>query len=319
MKHLLFAITAAALCSAFADEKKSETELAEQKAPILWGFGNYGIYTGYQLYGSIVNTEPTLQGYFEVNGNLPFQVGAMDDLGYLGVGLWNNSDLTGKRTASYRRALNEFDFNIHWGKTFWFDDEKTWGLTYRSSVVWYFYPHTGGKRDGLICFLEGGSRGTRTTFDWDHYFELANPYLIPYINIVHEYEQSHGNLLQFGVKKPFQITDQLSVCPFIEAVWRNRNYGWCFSNYGTQAFPYDSNFDNKIEAGIATIKLELDATYMFNDWIGIFAKVAYCQNVDPNLRHEANEIGSPRCPWGGEAYGRWNEFCWGGAGVCVSF
>ena len=297
MKKLMFAVCAAALCSAFADEKKAETELVEQKAPILWGFANYGIYSGYQLYGSIVNTEPTLQGYVELNGNLPFEVGPMDDLGYLGVGLWNNSDLTGKRSADYRRAFNEFDPNIHWGKTFWFDDEKTWGLTYRTSFVWYWYPVTSNRHPV-----------NPITMDWDHYFEIANPYLIPYLNVVHEYRRSDGDLLQFGVKKPFQLTDQLSVCPFVEFVWRNHNYGWCFTNNGF-------NFDGSpMRPGLATMKLELDATYMFTDWIGVFAKVAYCQNLDDNLRDAADD---PQM--GGATYGRWNEFCWGGAGVCVSF
>ena len=328
MKKLVAAAFAATAMAAFADaekvdgnsakvEKPAEVE-QESGAPIFWGFANYGIYSGYQLYGSIVNTEPTLQGYGEVNANLPFEVGPLDDLGYFGGGIWCNSDLTGKRSSSYRRAFNEFDFNVHWGKTFWFDDDKTWGLAYRTSFVWYFYPHTGGKRDGLALWYAGDvtdptrRRGTPTTMDWNHYFEVVNPYLIPYLNVVHEYEQSNGNLLQFGVKKPWQITDAFSVCPFIEFVWRNRNYNWCFSNYGL-----DPDYQ-KIDAGLGTMKLELDATYMFADWIGVFAKVAYCQNLDPNLREAANYVGSPRCG-DGAAYGKWNEFCWGGVGVCVNF
>jgi len=305
MKKLLITMCAAATITAFAETKKAEAEktkpaeVAQAKAPILWGFANYGFYTGYQLYGSIVNTEPTLQGYAEVNANLPFQVGPMDDLGYLGGGIWNNSDLTGKRNASYRRAFNEFDFNIHWAKTFWFDDAKIWGLTYRTSVVWYYYPHTGAKRAGC---------GTPTTMDWDHYFELVNPYAIPYVNVVHEYRRSDGDLVQFGVKKPWQITDEFSVCPFIEFVWRNHNYGWCFTNYGY-------NHDGSIMApGLATMKLELDATYMFTSWMGVFAKVAYCQNLDDNLRDAAADV-----RMAGDAYGRWNEFCWGGVGLCFNF
>ena len=99
MKKLMAAVCAASLLSAFAEEKKGEAEIAEEKAPILWGFGNYGIYSGYQLYGSLVNREPTLQGYVEVNANIPM------DLGYLGVGVWNNSDLTCERKDSYGRIF----------------------------------------------------------------------------------------------------------------------------------------------------------------------------------------------------------------------
>lgn len=38
----------------------------------------------------------------------------------------------------------------------WFDDEKTWGLEYRMSVIWYYYPHrrhdhmTGGLATGKL-------------------------------------------------------------------------------------------------------------------------------------------------------------------------
>lgn len=300
MKKLIFAVAVSTALVGFADGEKPE-EVQSSKPPIVWGFGNYGFYSGYQLYGSIVNTEPTLQGYFEINANLPFEVGPMDDLGYLGGGVWSNTDLTGKRNESMRRAFNEFDFNVHWGKTFWFDDEKTVGLTYRTSVVWYWYPHTGGNRES-----------TKTTMDWNHYFELANPYVVPYINVVHEYLLSDGNLLQFGVKKPFEIeaVEGLTLTPFIELVWRNRNYGWCFSNFG------NGPDGEKIGAGLATLKLELDATYMITDNFGVFAKVAYCQNLDPNLREAADycyDLGDGSC------YGRYNEFCWGGVGLCFSF
>lgn len=266
---------------------------------IVWGFGNYGFYSGYQLYGSILNPDPVLQGYIEVNVNLPFAVGPLDDLGYIGGGYWCNSDLTGRRNASYRRAFNENDPNVHWGKTFWFDDERTWGLDYRTSVIWYCYPRTGGRNPV-----------NRITMDWNHAFSLVNPYLIPYITAVHEYRRTDANLVQFGVRKPWQITDGFSVTPFVELVWRENCYGWCFSNYGL-----DKN-GNMIPGGLATLKIELDATYMFTKNFGLFAKVAYCQNIDPDLR-DAADI-ARRAP-NDDGYGCYNEFAWGAVGVCLSF
>ena len=282
-------------------EVVAEAEAAEKnEPPIVWGFADFGFYSGYQLYGSIINPDPVLQGYAEVNVNLPFAVGPLDDLGYLGAGYWCNSDLTGRRNASYRRAFNENDPNVHWGKTFWFDEERTWGLGYRSSFIWYCYPRTGG-RDPI----------NRFTFDWDHYVELLNPsQVIPYVCWMHEYRVTYANLVQFGVKRPWQITEEFSVTPFIELEWRDRRYGWCFSNSGMDE-------DGLLQsAGLATLKLELDATYMFTKNLGVFAKVAYCQNLDPHLRESADLAGQdPE----GAAYGRYNEFAWGGGGVCVKF
>ena len=70
MKRLLFLIAVGAVWCVFADDvSKSQTPEArtekavemEEKddAPWFWGFGNYGLYSGYQLYGSLLNSEPT--------------------------------------------------------------------------------------------------------------------------------------------------------------------------------------------------------------------------------------------------------------------
>lgn len=311
MKKLMVAVLAAASMGAFAaEEKAAEAEIVKNEAPIFWGFANYGIYSGYQLYGSLVHNDPTLQGYGEANANLLVNDW---DLGYLGIGIWCNSDLTGVRANDNnsplrRRAFNEFDFNIHWGKTFWFDDDRTWGITYRSSVVWYWYPHT--SHDYELSAECDRTSAQYTTFDWDHYFELQNPYVIPYVNVVHEYLKSSGNLLQFGLKKPFDAlfgVEGLSVTPIVEGVWRNSNYGWCFPHYGQ-----DENWE-KIDSGLATLKAELDATYMFTANVGIFAKVAFCSVVDRDLRDAADISGQ------GFYYGKDKDFVWGGAGICVNF
>ena len=244
MKKLMFALAATAAVLAHAENNDTNEEVEVNDAPIFWGFGNFGFYSGYQLYGSIVNPDPVLQGYIEANVNLPWSVGPLDDLGYFGVGFWCNSDLTGRRDHSYRRAFNEDDPTIHWGKTFWFDDEKTVGIDYRTWVIWYYYPHT---TCGHSPTTGHRRSNTRTTFDWDHTVSFVNPYLIPYVTWVHEYEMSYGNLLQFGVKKPWQITDEFSLCPFVELVWRDKRYGWCFSNFGL-----DENFEPQ-SAGLATL------------------------------------------------------------------
>ena len=312
MKKLMFTLVTTAALFAYAEGQEPRPTEAEKERwwslgglqqleqKYLWGFGNFGFYSGYQLYGSILNKDPVLQGYVELNLNLPWEVGPLDDLGYIGGGYWFNCDLTGRRSHEYRRAFNENDPNVHWAKTFWFDDDKTWGLAYRTAVIWYTYPLTSGDRYAV----------NRYTMDWDHYFDLINPYVIPYVGWVHEYRRSYGNLLQFGVKKPWQITDDFSLCPFIELVWRDRHYGWCFSNYGM-----DENYEMQ-SAGLATLKLELDATYMFCQYFGVWAKVAYCQNLDPHLRESADVAGESTY---GEAYGPYNEFAWGGVGICVSF
>ena len=202
MKKLMFALAATAAMLSYAEETK---ELEQQEAPIFWGFGNSGIYSGYQLYGSLLNSEPVWQTYLEGNMNLL----AKDlDLGYLGIGIWSNSDMTDRRrSCNLGRMWNEWDFNVHWGRTFWIDDDKTWGLDYRTSVIWYYYPHRMWQKHPDNTRIHHGK--TNTTMDWNHSFALKNPYVVPFIDVVHEYHESDGNLLQFGLKKTVAATDLL--------------------------------------------------------------------------------------------------------------
>ena len=299
MKKLMFA---AAMMSAFTvvaadaaktakvDEKPAEVEAEE--APLFWGFANYGIYSGYQLYGSLLNNEPTLQGYFEGN----FNINVSDiDFGTIGVGVWSNSDLTPRRDhIGIGTMFNEWDFNIHWQRMFWLNDAKTWGIFYRTYVVWYYYPGQHYQRIHPAC---------DTTFDWDHYFELANPYVTPYINIVREY-RFDANLFQFGLKKQIKINDDLSITPFIEFVARDSHYNWCF--------PTDFGGIDTC-GGLGTLKIELDANYNITKNFGLFAKIAYCSIIDHHMRNNCDDI------LDSDQYGENKDFVWGGVGVFVNF
>ena len=276
-----------------------EAPASEPVDNLFWGFGNYGIYSGYQLYGSLVNSEPTAQGYIEGNMNLSW-----DDLnfGYVGIGIWSNSDLTDKRRASYGKAFNEWDYNIHWGKTFWFDDDQTIGLEYRTSLVWYYYPH---RRHNGINTQWGTRRSTPTTMDWNHSFALVNPFLTPFLDWVHEYRQNKADLLQFGVRRSFAVTDALTLTPQLVFVYRDHKYNWCFPTAGFNP----NHFHN---GGLATGKIQLDANYQLTENFGLFAKVAFCTTMDKDLRDASDHSH-------GADYGKYKDFVWGGVGVTVNF
>ena len=271
------------------------TQASEPVDNLFWGFGNYGLYSGYQLYGSLVNSEPTLQGYIEGNMNLQ-----CDDLnlGYVGIGIWSNSDLTDKRRASYGKAFNEWDFNIHWGKTFWFDDDQTVGLDYRTSIVWYYYPHNRNSNFGPY-------HKTDTTMDWNHSFALVNPFLVPFLDWVHEYHENNADLLQFGVRRAFAVTDEFTLTPALVFVYRDHRYNWCFPT---------GNFNraHMHNGGIATAKLQLDANYQISENFGLFVKGAFCTTMDKDLRDASDHTH-------GDGYGKYKDFFWCGAGVTVNF
>lgn len=284
MKKLMMAALAAAAMTAFAEDEETE-------APIFWGFGNYGLYSGYQLYGSLVNPEPTLQGYAEGNANLSWDGTA---LGYLGIGVWSNTDLTDRRRSSYGKAFNEWDFNVHYGYTYWFDDEQTWGLDYRTSVVWYYYPHRRHHHMG---------RSTATTMDWVHSFALKNPFVEPFFDWVHEYHENNADLLQFGLRRRCAVTDAFSLTPSATFVYRDHRYNWCFPTAGFTEFH---------NGGLATAKLMLEANYQITDNFGLFAKVAFCTTMDKDLRDASDHSH-------GGNYGKYKDFAWGGVGVTFNF
>ena len=293
MKKLMAAVCAVSLLFAFAEEK---VETEEQSFFSVWGFGNYGIYSGYQLYGSLVNDNPTLEGYVDANVNI-------GDFGYIGVGLWSNTDLTPRRRCNeLGQAFNEYDPNVHFGRTFWLDDDRSWGLDWRSTVVWFYYPPKNYH----------GATHTHTTWDFDHSFALVNPYVIPYLTVVREYTKG-ANLLVFGLKKTMAVSDELSLTPSIEGVWRESQYNWCFPT----AFDTEIGGIRHANSGIATMKLGLDANYQISEHFGLFAKVAYCCVVDPDLRDNCDAIRSMPYSW--YSYGSRKDFAWGGVGVTFNF
>lgn len=310
MKKLLVPVLAATTAFAFADVDPEavptaveSTATVEAPAPELekescWtdrisGFGNYGIYSGYQLYGSLLNSQPTLQGYVEVNAALSWDG---TDLGSLGIGVWSNTDLTDKRRDSYGKAFNEWDPNIHWSTTFWFDDDRTVGLFYRTSLVWYYYPHR--RHDHMW-----GS--TKTTMDWIHSFALVNPFVTPFFDWVHEYHENNADLLQFGLKKDISVdaVEGLKFTPAVTFVYRDHRYNWCFPT---------ANFTEFHNGGVATVKVGLDANYQISEHFGLFAKVAYCSIIDSDLRNASDNTH-------GAGYGKYKDFAWGGVGVTFNF
>ncbi len=285
MKTLLAFALSCALLPAFAQDDQLLT---------FWGFGNYGIYSGYQLYGSLVNNEPTAQGYIDANVTV-------GDIGYVGVGLWSNTDLTKRRRDwNLGQAFNEYDPNLHFGRTFWFDDDKTWGLEWRSSFVWYYYPTKNYK---------SGDEHTHTTWDFNHSFALVNPFATPYVTVVREYSKG-ANLVVFGVKRAVAVSDGLSLTPYVEGVWRERQYNWCFPTaFNGEVDGYDCDKNS----GVATAKVGLDFNYQLGDHFGLFAKVAYCCVTDPDLRDNVDHL--PNDYYG--AYAK--DYAWGGVGVTFNF
>ncbi len=166
--------------------------------------------------------------------------------------------------------------------------------------MWYYYPHHRNS-----TFVGGHTIKTDTTMDWNHYFELKNPYVTPYFKWVHEYHENKANLWLGGLKKTIGITDEISITPTFETVYRSSRYNWCFPTAGFTPGHYHGS-------GFASQRIGFDLNWQFAENFGLFAKIYYCHIYDHSLRHEA-EAGH------GADYGQYKDFAWGGVGVTWNF
>ena len=139
--------------------------------------------------------------------------------------------------------------------------------------------------------------------DWNHYFELKNPYVTPYFKWVHEYHENKANLFLGGLKKTIGITDDITITPTFELVYRSHRYNWCFPTAG---------WSELSGSGMATSRLGFDLNWQLAAHFGLFAKVYWCHTIDHDLRH-ACETGY------GNDYGQYKDFAWGGVGVTWNF
>ena len=256
----------------------------------IWGFGYYGIYSGYQLYGNLVNPEPTLQGYAEVNMSLP------EKYGYVGLGVWSNSDLTDRRRDIYGKAFNEWHFMVHYGNTFWFDDDEEWGLDFRSALVWLYYPHR--RHDHM--------RGSSPTcLEWRNFFTLKNPYVEPFMMWAHEYHETNADLIEFGLRRAFEVKDVegLTLTPMVVFVYRDHRYNWCFPTAGFREFH---------NGGLATGRIALKANYRLTDNFSLFADIGFSSTIDRSLRRAADH-------GHGSDYSKYKDFAYGAVGLAFKF
>ena len=120
---------------------------------------------------------------------------------------------------------------------------------------------------------------------------------------MHEYHENKANLFLGGLKKTIGLTDEVTITPTWELVWRSHRYNWCFPTAG---------WSELHGSGMASSRLGFDINWQFAEHLSLFAKVYWCHIIDHDLRH-ACETGS------GNDYGQYKDFAWGGVGLAWNF
>ncbi len=253
--------------------------LAETNDFTVTGYASFDVSSGYILYGARENDEPCYWTY----GEIDFGYG---DWGSLGVGLWQNTDMTTRRKETMRR-MNEWDWSVFGRTGVGLADD--WRLALEVGHVWYVYH---GIRPAARDFY-------RTMEEWYGRVALENPFVTPYFEGFYDHQVYKGAFLQGGLRRTLDLPLGLTLTPDVTVGGGSRNYNACMYP------PYDGAVGGGVTFGQGAGTL----AYWFNAHFGVHAKVAYVVLTDNDIRHAVKADGGTLA----------NQFVWGAVGIDMAF
>lgn len=243
------------------------------------GYGSFDLSSSYVLYGARLNDEPCYWTYGELDfGYSPW--------GSVGVGLWQNTDMTAGRKNVMRR-MNEWDWMVY-GRS-GIDLADGWRLSFEAGHIWYVYH---GIKPAWRKYY-------KTMEDWAGRVTLENPYVTPYFECHYDHQVYEGGFMQGGLRHEFSLPLGLTGTPDLTVGGGSRNYNACL-------YP---PFDGSIAGGISFVQLMGTLSYRFNEHVGVHARIAYVVLADDDIRRAVEEAGGTYA----------NQFVWGTVGVDVAF
>lgn len=243
------------------------------------GYASFDVASGYILYGSRQNDEPCLWAY----GELTVGYG---EFGALGVSLWQNTDLTSRRSEVMGK-MNEWDWTMFYRGGI--NLAKGWRFQLEAGHIWYRYHHVRLAYRAAYATME----------EWAGRLSLANPYLTPYFECYYDHKVTHGKFMQGGLKRTFEFGDGFSFTPDLTLGGGDKNYNACLYP------PYDGS----VMGGPTFVQVASTLAYWFNEHFGVHAKIAYVTLVNDDIRSAVDKDGGTLA----------NDFVWGSIGVDFAF
>ena len=243
------------------------------------GYASLDVSSGYILYGARENDEPCLWTYAE------FGLG-YGKLGSICAGLWQSSDLTGRRKEVMRRSA-EWDWAVFYRGVL--DLADGWRLAVEAGCLWYVY---GGVKPAYEKYYH-------TMQEWGGRIALENPYLTPYFEYFYDAKVWKGAFMQGGLRHRFDLPFGFTFTPDFTVGGGDRNYKMCL-------YP---PFDGSVSGGVSYVQVMGTLQYWFNDHVGAHAKIAFVSIADGDIRDAIDRAGG--------TYE--NDFVWGTIGVDVAF
>jgi len=316
----LMTVVAASVCAvslsgaAFAAEGKStETkgkpaavealDEEEEESPLEAGF-DFDFMSAYVWRNAIQTDEMVMQPCVWADY-------AFWDPFYAGFSIWQNYDLTDRRSDSLRRGLTETDYNVHVGATAWQDEDETMSLGLELGHEWFdnqFVADGAGN-----SYPDTREIYVKATFD----NEIVNVY--GQVSWMYEdfgdYKQ--GIHYEIGFNREYEVYDSVTV----GADW-NVNFGtghYLSYLYGGTRSGYDENGERTYDgssAGFGGTTVKVYLSWQVTDCLALGGVLAYTGVLNGAYREALGDQGDDWYADGG-FYQR--DFVWGGLQAKVSF
>ena len=157
----------------------------------------------------------------------------------------------------HRPAFNEFEGGAFYGYDWKISDDVT------------FFNGAGGVWNPLFGYRNGYDD---TLWEFRYFQSLQNPYLTPYWDTLTLIEPGQWTRLRFGVRRDFDLTDELTFSAWIDGVWGdNRRYE---ARYGDR--PEYQFFGG----AFCTSTVGLQLTWRFAERWLVYAKIRQFDTLD---------------------------------------
>ena len=289
-----------------ADAEAAEASEEEESALFEAGF-DLDFFSAYVWRNAVQTDEPVLQPcvWADLTCFEPF---------WLGFSVWQNYDLTRRRTEVLRGGLTETDYNVHLGATAWSNDDETMSLDLELGHEW---------------FVNQRVRGSAT----EDYKNTAELYLKATFNneIANVYAQAswmyddfgaykQGLHYEFGFNKEIELCDTLTLgadwnLNFADSHYLYFLYGGTPSGiyYDEEAEEFTDDYESNPKAGIGGTTVKAYLSWAVTDWMSLVGTIGYTGVLNGSARQAlADDAG-----WQGDQYRR--DLLWGGLSLKFEF
>lgn len=217
------------------------------------GSGSVDVSSGYVLYGSRSNDEPCLWTYGELTAG-------HETFGSLGVSLWQNTDLTSRRSKTMRR-MNEWDWYAFYRGGI--DLADAGRLQLEAGHIWYKFHGVRAAYRSAYATME----------EWAGRLTLENPFVTPYLEYHYDHKVTKGTFILGGLRRTFDFAEGFYFTPDLTIGGGDRNYNECLYP------PYDGS----IASGLSFAQLTGTIGYWFNAHFGVHARVSYVTLLNDDI------------------------------------